>query len=45
MQILNIPASKELGKIIEQLKEAQISSEVTTKQDAIKYIKDLYNIL
>ena len=30
---------------IEQLKEAQISSEVTTKQDAIKYIKDLYNIL
>ncbi len=42
MQILNIPASKELGKIIEQLKEAQISSEVITKQDAIKYIKDLY---
>ncbi len=45
MQILNIPASKELGEIIEQLKEAQISSEVTTKQEAIKYIKNLYNIL
>ncbi len=41
MQILNIPASRKLGKIIEQLKEAQISSEVITKQDAINYIKKI----
>ena len=39
MQILNIPASKELGKIIEKLKEAQISSEVVTREDAIEFIK------
>ena len=39
MQILNIPASKELGKIIEKLREAQISSEVVTREDAIEFIK------
>ena len=41
MQILNIPQSKELGKIIEKLKEAQISSDVITKEDAINFIKNL----
>ena len=45
MRILNIPASKELGKIIEQLKEAQMSSEVTTKEQAAEYIKKIHNIL
>ena len=39
MQILNIPASKKLGEIIEKLKEAQISCEVVTKDEAIEFIK------
>ena len=43
MQILNIPASKELGVIIEKLKEAQISSDVITKEDAVAFIKTLKN--
>lgn len=43
MAILNIKPSPELGQIIELLKEAQISSEVITKDDAIKYIKSLEN--
>lgn len=41
MNLLNIPASKKLGQIIEQLKEAQISSEVVTKEDAIRFVKSL----
>ena len=41
MRILNIPASKELGQIIERLKEAQISSDVTTKEQAIDFVKKL----
>lgn len=40
MQILNIPASRQLGLIIEGLKEAQISSEVNTKEEAIRFIKN-----
>ena len=39
MNILNIKASPELGKIIEALKEAQISSFVNTKDEAIKFVK------
>ena len=30
---------------IEQLKEAQMSSEVTTKEQAAEYIKKIHNIL
>lgn len=41
MELLNIPASRQLGQIIEQLKEAQISSEVVTKEDAIRFVKSL----
>lgn len=41
MELLNIPASRQLGQIIEQLKEAQISSEVLTKEDAIEFVKRL----
>ncbi len=41
MSILNMPASKKLGEIIKKLKEAQISSEVCTKDDAIEFIKKL----
>lgn len=44
MQILDIPASKELGNIIEKLKEAQLSSEVITKEDAVNFIKNLKKV-
>ncbi len=38
MEILNIKQGPELGRIINALKEAQISSEVATKQEAVDYI-------
>ena len=41
MDILKIPQSPQLGKIIKSLQEAQISSIVTTKDEAIKFIQDL----
>ena len=41
MQILGIKAGPQLGKIIKALKEAQLSSEVQTKDDAIMFIKKL----
>lgn len=41
MELLKIPASRKLGQIIEQLKEAQISSDVVTKEDAIEFVKRL----
>ena len=49
MEILNIKPSKELGEIIKELKEAQLSGDITTKQEALSFIdsyKDtkLYNI-
>ena len=37
--ILQMEPSPELGKIIVALKEAQISSVVNTKEEAIKYVK------
>ena len=41
MQLLNMPASRELGEIVEKLKEAQLSSEVVTKDDAIAFVTGL----
>lgn len=41
MQILGIGQSRKLGEIIQKLKEAQLSSEVTTKDAAIEFIKKL----
>lgn len=41
MEILNIKASKQLGNIIKNLKEAQLSGDVITKADAIEFIKQL----
>ncbi|MBR6163467.1 CCA tRNA nucleotidyltransferase [bacterium] len=41
MEILNIERGKELGRIISELKEAQISGEVTTKKEATEFIKKL----
>lgn len=43
MEILNIKPSKELGEIIKSLKEAQLSSEITTKDDAINFIRKMNN--
>lgn len=42
MNILNIKASNELGQIINELKEAQISGDVNNKEEAILFIKKLY---
>lgn len=41
MEILNIDASPKLGEIIEKLKEAQISSLVNTKDEAVEFVKKL----
>ena len=41
MSILNIGAGPMLGEIVNSLKEAQISSVVNTKDEAIDYIKKL----
>ena len=42
MEILNLKPSKTVGIILEKLKEAQILKEVTTKEEAIEYIKSFY---
>lgn len=42
MEILNIPASPRLGKIINLLKEAQISGDVNTKEEAIDFLKSMF---
>jgi len=39
MEILNIKPSPKLGEILENLKEAQISGDITTKEEAINFIK------
>ncbi len=41
MDILNIKQSPFLGEIINMLKEAQISGEVNTKEDAVNFIKNV----
>lgn len=41
MQILNLKPSRRLGEILEALKEAQISGEVNTKNEAINFIKTI----
>ena len=41
MQIKGIGQSPELGKIINALKEAQISGDVNTKTEAIDFVKSL----
>ena len=41
MQILNIKPSPRLGKVLEALQEAQISGDILTKDDAIKFVKSL----
>lgn len=41
MEILNIQPSKELGNIITELKEAQISGDINTKKEALIFVKSL----
>ena len=38
MKILNIKPSKLIGEIIDELKEMQLSGEISTKEEAIKYV-------
>ena len=42
MEILKIPAGKELGFIIKNLKEAQINGDILTKEQAVDFIKRCY---
>lgn len=39
MEILNIKPSKELGNIIKQMQEAQVSGEISTREEAIEFVK------
>ena len=39
MKILNIKPSKELGKILSDLNEAQLEGKVNTKEEAIEFVK------
>lgn len=41
MKILNIKAGKELGNIIKELKEAQLSGDVISKEDAVDFIRNV----
>ena len=41
MQVLNLQPSPRLGEVLEALKEAQISGDVLTKEDAINFVKSL----
>lgn len=41
MMTLNIPASPKVGKILNAVKEAQINSEIFTREEALEYIKSL----
>lgn len=39
MEILNLKPSKELGDIIKELKEAQLSGDINTKKEALSFVK------
>lgn len=41
MKILNIKPSKQLGQIMNALHEAQLSGDVTTKEKAVEFIKNI----
>ena len=41
MTILNLKPSPQLGKILDELKEAQIAGDVNTKDEAITFIKNI----
>lgn len=39
MEILNIPPSKKVGLVLLELKEAQLTGEITTKEEAINFVQ------
>ena len=39
MKITGLKPSKELGELVEKLKEAQFDGDITTKEQAIEFIK------
>ena len=39
MKMLNLPRGPEIGRVIKALKEAQISGDITTKEEAINFVK------
>ena len=41
MEILNLSPSPKLGEVLNELKEAQISGDINTKEEAINFIKSL----
>ena len=41
MQILGIEPSKRIGEVLNALKEAQISGEINTKDEAINFVRSL----
>ncbi len=41
MKILNIEPSPKLGEVMRALYEAQISGDVTTKDEAVNFVKTL----
>ncbi len=43
MEILNIKPSKELGEIIKKLHEAQLSGEIQTQEEAVKFVERIKN--
>ena len=41
MELLNIAPSQKLGKILNELHEAQLNGDITTKQQAVEFVKNL----
>lgn len=41
MKILNLPAGKKIGKILEQIREKQLEGTLKTKKDAEKFVESL----
>ncbi len=39
MQLLDIPRGPEVGKVVKALKEAQIAGDVTSKEEAVGFVK------
>ena len=42
MEILNIKPSPKLGKILNELHEAQLNGDITTKEQAVEFVKELH---
>lgn len=42
MELLEIKPSPQLGKILNELHEGQLNGDITTKQQAVEFVKKLY---